>query len=123
MEWQVSLSIILVALMIILFSGLPVAFGFLTLNIICLFALKGKLGLVLLSSGMWTSLASFTMVPLPLFLLMGAVLFESGVTSHLFSRNPPRLKQYTCEGCLSGGSQESGIQAGISLKRFNLRIF
>ncbi|MFC2008093.1 TRAP transporter large permease subunit [Chloroflexota bacterium] len=86
MEWYVSLSAILAALIIILSSGMPVAFGFLVLNIGCLLLLAGgERALMLISSGMWSSLATFTLVPLPLFLLMGAVLFESGVTSHLFS--------------------------------------
>ncbi|GAG99364.1 unnamed protein product, partial [marine sediment metagenome] len=59
--------------------GLPVAFGFLVVAFIGIFILSGEPGLEKLTSSFVRSVASFSLLPLPLFVLMGEVMFHSGI--------------------------------------------
>src|SRR5260370_9793862 len=60
--------------------GLPVAFAFLVLNVIgALLFLGGEPGLVQLARNAVQSITSFSLTPIPFFVLMGEVLFHSGV--------------------------------------------
>jgi len=80
MEWFIWLLLILGGLLFLLGTGLPVAFSFLVLNLICVYVLWGGMaGLVMLVYSVYTSVATFTLVPVLFFILMGEVLFQSGV--------------------------------------------
>src|SRR6266545_6768567 len=60
--------------------GLPVAFAFLVLNVIgAIVFLGGEAGLVQLARNAVQSITSFSLTPIPFFVLMGEVLFHSGV--------------------------------------------
>ncbi len=60
--------------------GLPVAFAFLLLNIVgALVFLGGEPGLVQLARNSVQSITSFSLTPIPFFVLMGEVLFHTGV--------------------------------------------
>jgi tripartite ATP-independent transporter DctM subunit len=60
--------------------GLPVAFAFLVLNVVgAIFFLGGEVGLVQLARNAVQSITSFSLTPIPFFVLMGEVLFHSGV--------------------------------------------
>jgi tripartite ATP-independent transporter DctM subunit len=60
--------------------GLPVAFAFLVLNVVgAIFFLGGEAGLVQLVRNAVQSITSFSLTPIPFFVLMGEVLFHSGV--------------------------------------------
>jgi tripartite ATP-independent transporter DctM subunit len=60
--------------------GLPVAFAFLMLNVIgAILFLGGEAGLVQLARNAVRSITSFSLTPIPFFVLMGEVLFHSGV--------------------------------------------
>ena len=66
--------------MVLMVTGLPVAFCFMLVNIVGAFYLfGGTAGLGQLTLSIVSSLASFVLLPLPLFILMGEVLFRSGV--------------------------------------------
>jgi len=61
-------------------SGIPVAFGFMLLNMIGVIVFwGGEAGLRQLGLSLYASLTNFSLLPLPLFVLMGEVMFESGV--------------------------------------------
>ena len=80
MEWWITLIIIIGLLMAFFLSGMPVAFGFLSLNIIGLLVFMGgidKLRLLIPSS--FASIGHFALVVIPLFILMGEVLFQTGL--------------------------------------------
>lgn len=64
--------------------GVPVAFSFLLVNIVgvALF-LGGEAGLSQLIRSIDTGLRTFTMLPVPLFILMGEVLFHSGLAVNI----------------------------------------
>src|SRR5256885_7050107 len=60
--------------------GLPVAFAFLVLNVVgAIISLGGEAGLVQLVRNAVQSITSFSLTPIPFFVLMGEVLFHSGV--------------------------------------------
>jgi tripartite ATP-independent transporter DctM subunit len=60
--------------------GLPVAFAFLVLNVVgAMVFLGGEAGLVQLVRNAVQSITSFSLTPIPFFVLMGEVLFHSGV--------------------------------------------
>ena len=60
--------------------GLPVAFAFLVLNVVgAIIFLGGEAGLVQLVRNAVQSITSFSLTPIPFFVLMGEVLFHSGV--------------------------------------------
>lgn len=98
MDWQITLLIIFGALVILLISGMPIALSFLLINIVGGYAFWGTPGLEQLILSMYTSVASFDLLPLPLFILMGEVLYHSGVgpmlinvLDKLMGRLPGRL--------------------------------
>ena len=65
---------------VLLFLGLPVAFSFLVINLLgALLFLGGEPGLVQLARNSVSSVASFSLTPIPLFILMGEVLFHTGL--------------------------------------------
>jgi len=80
MEWWLGLIVILGSLIILMLSGMPTAFCFLLVNFVVVFLLLGGLsGLKILILSMRTSVTNFALIPLVLFVLMGSVLFESGI--------------------------------------------
>ena len=80
MDWLLTLIIILGSLFLIIFTRIPVAFAFLALNLVGMYLLFGGInGLHQLVMSMSTSIGTFTLVPIPLFILMGEVLFHSGM--------------------------------------------
>lgn len=80
MEWWVAFLVIMGALFVLMFMGMPVAFSFLVVNIIGSFIFFGGFpGLLQLIIQISESLTSFTLVPVALFLLMGEIMFHSGI--------------------------------------------
>ena len=80
MEWVPALLLLMGLLCLFMVLGMPVAFAFFSVNIVgaCIF-LGGNAGLNQLTRNMMASLTSFTLVPICLFLLMGEILFHTGV--------------------------------------------
>jgi len=80
MSWQAAAWLMLGGSTVLIFLGLPVAFSFLVINIggAWLF-LGGEPGLVQLVRNSVASVASFALTPIPLFVLMGEVLFHTGL--------------------------------------------
>ena len=99
MGW-VEASILMFGGLVALMSlGLSVAFGFLAINIVAaLLFLGGEQGLAQLTRNAVQSVTSFSLTPIPFFVLMGEVLFHSGVAlkaidafSLMIRRVPGRL--------------------------------
>ncbi|HSH68928.1 MAG TPA: TRAP transporter large permease subunit [Deferrisomatales bacterium] len=99
MEWLPALCLLLGTMVIFMGMGLPVAFSFLSVNVIgAAVFLGGAPGLSQLARNCVASLTSFTLVPIPLFILLGEILFHTGVATRaidavekLISRVPGRL--------------------------------
>lgn len=80
MEWPLALLLIFGGLLILMATGLPVAFCFITINVIGIFLLwGGEAGLRQLALSFYDSLTTFILLPIALFILMGEVIFHSGV--------------------------------------------
>lgn len=80
MSWQSAAWLLLGGSTVLIFLGLPVAFSFLVINIVgAVIFLGGEPGLVQLVRNCVASVASFTLTPIPLFVLMGEVLFHTGL--------------------------------------------
>ena len=99
MEWWLVLLIVFGSLLILMLTGLPVAFSFMTINLVGVFALWGGIsGLHQLILSIFESVTFFALLPVPLFILMGEVLFQSGMGTRmldaldaLLGRLPGRL--------------------------------
>ena len=82
MEWYEVLAIIFVSLMVLLSVGVPVAFAFLIINVIGVYIFwNGVAGLNQLVLSVSNSITHFTILPVPLFILMGELMFRSGIAA------------------------------------------
>ena len=80
MSWDAAAWLMLGGSTVLLFLGLPVAFSFLVINLLgAVLFLGGEPGLVQLARNSVGSVASFSLTPIPLFILMGEVLFHTGL--------------------------------------------
>jgi len=99
LDWLVSLIIIVGSLLVLLLTRLPVAFCFLFLNMVFAYFLwSGEAGLQQVVLSMYSTIGSFIFSPLPMFVLLGEVLFVSkiatgaiGTIDKLMGRLPGRL--------------------------------
>jgi tripartite ATP-independent transporter DctM subunit len=99
MSWDAAAWLMLGGSTLLLFLGLPVAFSFLVINLLgAMLFLGGEVGLVQLARNSVSSVASFSLTPIPLFILMGEVLFHTGLAvkviegvEHLIRQVPGRL--------------------------------
>jgi len=80
MSWQFAAWLMLGGSTLLLFAGLPVAFTFIAVNIAgALIWLGGEVGVQQLARNSVVSITSFSLTPIPLFILMGEVLFHTGI--------------------------------------------
>ena len=127
-EWIYNLGFFFGLLMLMMLSGMPVAIGFITLNIVGLYFFLGGAGsLSLLATSSFSSIGQFALIPIPLFILMGELLMRTGLASktveavdHWIGRIPGRLSLSsvgggTLFGALSGASMASVAMLGSTL--------
>ncbi|MHB9150007.1 MAG: TRAP transporter large permease [Thermoleophilia bacterium] len=82
MDWWLLLTVLTAALVGLMLTGLPVAFSFLLVTSATMFWLMGgDLGLNQLVLSIYDSLTKFNLTPIPFFVLMGEVLYHSGLAS------------------------------------------
>lgn len=80
--WWVDLSVFLGLLLLLLFLGMPVFLAFFTVNLVGILYLVGfGPGMHQVIVGTYSSLAKFSLTPIPLFVLMGELLFQSGLAT------------------------------------------
>jgi len=80
MEWVFWLILIFGILFLLMLSGMPIALCFFIINIVGMYFLfRGMMGLQNLINSLYTSLNSFILLPIPLFILMGEVMFRSNI--------------------------------------------
>jgi tripartite ATP-independent transporter DctM subunit len=99
MDWSLALLIMLGLLVVLMAMGLPVAFAFLGVNIAgAVLFLGGEAGLDQMARNTMASISNFSLAPIPMFLLMGEILFHTGVAfkaidaiDKLITRVPGRL--------------------------------
>ncbi|MEJ2723465.1 MAG: TRAP transporter large permease [Deltaproteobacteria bacterium] len=82
MEWWAVLSLFILGLLLVLASGFPIAFGFLLINLVGILVFMGPMGLQQMTLQIFSSLSIFTLTPIPLFILMGELMFHSGIANN-----------------------------------------
>ena len=127
MEWYITLLLLFGALSLLLLVGMPVAFSFMLVNIVGLVVVFGSQGLALIPASAATSIATFSLTPLPMFILMGDILARSGIARDMLDavdkwigRVPGRLSLITVTGggvfaAMSGSSLASTAVLGSVL--------
>lgn len=80
MEWWLVLLLLFSGMVGLLMTGLPVAFSFFIVNFVAAYFFLGGLpGLVGATTGIFSSITTFTLLPVPFFILMGELIFHSGL--------------------------------------------
>ncbi|WP_018992059.1 TRAP transporter large permease [Aromatoleum toluclasticum] len=129
MEWYWALALMLGLMFGLMGIGLPVAFTFLGVNLVGAWVfLGGEAGLAQLVRNSVGSVTSFSLTPIPLFVLMGEVLFHTGLAfraieaiERLIARLPGRLSVVSVLGgttfaALSGSTiANTAMMGGVML--------
>lgn len=129
MAWWAFLSVFLGALVVLLLMRVPVAFAMLGVGMVAAVQMFGGIdnGLAQVARSAYQSINSFVLSPIPLFILMGEVLFRTGIVGEaincldrLLGRLPGRLALLstaggTLFGLLSGSTLASTAVLGSSL--------
>lgn len=104
-------------------AGVPVAFAFLGANLVGAFVLMGGwIGMIQLVDNATALITTFTLVAVPLFVLMGALLFHSGLALRvfdaldaLFGRVPARLSYLTVAGGVTFSTLTGSTMANTAM--------
>jgi tripartite ATP-independent transporter DctM subunit len=115
------------ALIVLLFTGFPIAFAFLLIDLVGMLLFMGLQGIDQITLHIFGSVASFTITPIPMFILMGELMFHSrmaqntlDVLDKCLGRMPGRLSFIAaCSGVLfsamSGSTLANTAMLGTSL--------
>jgi tripartite ATP-independent transporter DctM subunit len=106
MEWWAVLIFLIGGLLFFLALGLPIAFSFLLINFIGAYLFMGGMdGLNLSVQQIFTSLVSFSLAPIPLFVFMGELMLHTGMAKRaldvfdiLIGKLPGRLSLIVITG-------------------------
>ncbi len=125
MEWYQALGLLLGIIIVLLALGMPVAIAFIAANIVGAWVfMGGERGITQLLNNGFGALSRYSLVPIPLFLLMGELFFRTGLGMRMFNaidcllgRVPGRLSYVTVLGgtgfsTLSGSSMGSTALLG-----------
>jgi tripartite ATP-independent transporter DctM subunit len=83
-EWPLLLVIFFGSLAVMMLSGMPIAFGFLVVNMIGVFLLWGGFtGWDQLIFNTFDSISKFNFIAIPMFVLMGEIMFRSGTATQM----------------------------------------
>ncbi len=82
MEWWAIIVFFIFGLIILLISGFPIAFAFLFMDLLAILIFMGPAGLKQITLQIFSSLSTFTLAPIPLFILMGELMFHSGIANN-----------------------------------------
>lgn len=135
MDWQSALILMLGSLFFFMAIGTPVVFAFLAVNLIgAWFFLGQEAGLAQWVRNTTSSVTSFSLTPIPLFVLMGEVLFHTGLAfkainaiERLISRVPGKLSIVSILGgttfaTLSGSSiANTAMMGGVMMPEMQRR--
>jgi tripartite ATP-independent transporter DctM subunit len=127
-EWWLILLIIFFSLFFLFTLGVPIGFAFLLVNMVSVFCLwNGLPGLEQMMLSIFRSVTNFNMLPVPLFILMGEIIFNSGLAAQSLDaldkwigKIPGRLSLLAVTGgtlnaALSGSSMASTAMLATTL--------
>ncbi|MGJ5619617.1 TRAP transporter large permease [Sulfitobacter sp. MF3-043] len=128
MDWGLFLTLMLGGLAVLLLMGMPVAFAFIAVTTVGAYhVLGGERGVLQLARNSAQSVANFQLAPIPLFILMGEILFQTGVAhraidaiERVVTRIPGRMSVVTIFGgtifaALSGSTIANTAMLGSTL--------
>ncbi len=128
MEWYYVLALLIGGLVAFMLLGLPVVFAFFAVNIIGAFVfMGGEKGVVQLVRNTIDSVQAFALLPIPLFIFMGEIMFYTGLAARaidavdkLIPRVPGRLALVAITGgtifsSLSGSTIANTAMLGSTL--------
>src|SRR5215203_274635 len=84
MTWVAPLTVSLIVLVSLLAVGTPIFVGFLVINVIGILYYFGPSGFGLFANSMFTTATNSALGAVPLFIVMGEILFRSGAMEVLF---------------------------------------
>ncbi|EWH02979.1 TRAP transporter large permease [Halomonas sp. BC04] len=128
MEWHSALMLLVGGLILLMALGLPVVFAFIAINLVGAYVfMGGEMGIMQMARNSAEAINSFSLIPIPLFVLMGEVLFHTGLAykaitaiERLIKGIPGRLSIVSVLGgtafaTLSGSSIANTAMMGSSL--------
>jgi len=121
MEWYYAGAILLGLVIFMMAAGIPVAITFMTANMIGTLIFVGSLaGLTQVVDNSTSLITRFQLAPVPLFILMGALFFHSGLAIRVFDaldkclgKLPGRL----CFLTVAGGATFSTLTGSSKIGR------
>ncbi len=127
-EWYESLILLIGMSVGLMLIGVPVAFAFFGANLVGAWIFfGGEAGLIQTGRNVWEAVGTFALAPVALFLLMGEVMFHTGLAKQaidaverLFARVPGRLSLVaitagTTFSALSGSTMANTAMLGSTL--------
>ena len=128
MEWYYVLGVLLSTLLFFMILGLPVVFAFFAANIVgAMLFMGGEKGIAQLVRNAIDATQNFSLLPIPLFIFMGEIMFHRGVAARaidavdkLIARIPGRLSLVAITGgtlfsSLSGSTIANTAMLGSTL--------
>jgi tripartite ATP-independent transporter DctM subunit len=127
MDWGVTLTLAIIVLLLLFTAGLPVFVAFLVLNAAGVFWLMGSSGFGMFANSVYNTITLESLMAIPLFILMGEVLFRSNAVEILIESidkmvGNVRGRQYvlvtslsTIFGALSGSATAVSAMLGRSV--------
>jgi tripartite ATP-independent transporter DctM subunit len=79
MEWWVILLFFILGLLLFLMTGFPVAFSFFLMDLLGIIIFMGSAGLENVTLNVYSSISTFALAPVPMFILMGELMFHSKI--------------------------------------------
>src|SRR4051812_34366221 len=93
-SWPAAALLLLGGSTVLLFAGIPVAFSFLGINLIGAWLyLGGEFGIEQIVRNSVVAVANFSLTPIPLFVLMGEILFHTGLALKVIDGIERLIKQ------------------------------
>lgn len=123
MDWATTLAIVFGALLALMAIGVPIAFAFLAINVVGAYLFwNGAAGLGQLVMSVYDSVTTFALLPVPLFVLMGELMFRSGIAGRLMDvldswigRLPGRLSVMAVGGGTLFATLTGSAMAGAAM--------
>lgn len=124
MTWWMFLLAFILGFLFLMSLGMPVAFAFFIVNLVASLGLMGIRGPGHMVNSIYDSLSTFTLAPVPFFILMGEIFLHSGIISRVmkslemwFGRIPARQSLLAAGGgtlfsTLSGNTMANTAMLG-----------
>jgi len=82
-EWYFILLLVVGGFIALMLLGIPVFYSFFFVNIIAIYIIVGEVGLNQFVRSIALSLKSFSLLPIPAFILLGSIMFDSKISDNM----------------------------------------